>query len=60
MIKREYLVVLKQANNIISIEAQCDTIKNAELFINENQYILKENSNCEFQIQDIVIIKDKE
>ena len=68
MIKREYFVVIidTTTQGIRSIEARCDTVENAELFMEENQYILTDLNRpynpkrYKFAVNEIVVIKDEQ
>lgn len=60
MIKREFFVVIvdNSTRTVKSIEARCDSVENANMFIEENAYLLKEttNQNCSFKINEVVVI----
>lgn len=65
MIKREHFVVIidTTTRGIRSIEARCDTMENAELFMEENAYILTDLNRpynpkrYEFAVNEVVVIK---
>ena len=67
MIKRERFVVIidTTTQGIRSIEARCDTMENAELFMKENQYILTDlnrpynSKRYEFTVNEVVVIKEE-
>ena len=66
MIKREFYVIIVniETNGIKSIEARCDSIDNANLFREENAYIIKDLNKpyafpkYEFRINEVVVIED--
>ena len=68
MIKREHFVVIidTTTQGIRSIEARCDTTENAELFMEENQYILMDlnrpynQKRYEFAVNEVVVIKEEQ
>jgi hypothetical protein len=61
MIKREFFVVIvdNSTRAVKSIEARCDSVDNANMFIEENAYLMKEttNQNCSFKINEVVVIE---
>ena len=66
MIKRENFVVIidTTTRGIRSIEARCDTIKNAKLFMEENASLLADLNlpynpkRYEFAVNEVVVIKE--
>ena len=68
MICREFFVVIydNDIQCIKSIEARCDSLDNAKLFMDENAYIIKDlnrphtYSKYEFRVNEVVIIKEEQ
>lgn len=66
MIKREFFVVIidRDSWGIKSIEARCNSMDNAKLFMEENQYILTDLNRpynpkrYEFAVNEVVVIDD--
>lgn len=59
MIKREYYVVKNNLDGeILTIEARCDSLENAQLFCNENKVSEYEfNKGISYKINEVVVIK---